>query len=74
MAGADQARAWDGIEEVRKPAGWCECHHCGGKLFAASVTGLPRGTVRLACTGCMQRYNYTATEAAAGDYTGFGSF
>lgn len=67
MAGEGQARAWDGIENVRESAGWSKCNRCGGTLFRCSVTGLPSGTVRIACQVCMQRFNYTAIEAAAGE-------
>ncbi|MEJ7807551.1 MAG: hypothetical protein WKG03_16700 [Telluria sp.] len=64
----DQERAWSVIEEVDRPEGWCECDHCGGKLF--SVMSLPAGRTRLACLRCMQRYDYKAIPP----YAGYGSF
>jgi hypothetical protein len=72
--GTGLTRAWDAIETTHQPQGWNKCDYCGDSLFSVEGNSLARGEVRMACNGCMQRYNYTAIEAAAGGYEDFGSF
>lgn len=70
MNNGKDARAWDAIEEVEKLDGWCDCAHCGAPLFDVKDVALDGGRVRVACSRCMQRYNYKAIPA----YPTFGSF
>lgn len=70
-----EERAWEPIEAMAYSPDVLFCPHCGGSLRSfGGLATLKRGTVRLGCLHCMQRFDYD-TVLPQHDYEGaFGSF